>query len=83
LEIGCPLCNGLIDFSQPCPLCGSVMEDSGMLEDYFGPYSPYGKIELYEPDIELQTTGMITCVHLFACPECGYDKRISFPEVTL
>ena len=59
------------------------MEDSGMLEDYYGPYSPYGKIELYEPDKELKTTGMIACVHLFACPKCGYDKRISFPEVTL
>jgi len=83
LEIGCPLCNGLIDFSQPCAVCGSAMEDSGMLEDYYGPYSPYGNIEFYEPDKDLKATGVAACVHLFTCPKCGYDKRISFPEVTL
>ncbi|WP_418790592.1 hypothetical protein [Phosphitispora sp. TUW77] len=83
MEFGCPLCNGLMAFSQPCSFCGCGMEDSGMLEDYYGPYSHYGNIELYNPDDALENTGINVCVHLFVCPECGFDKRVSFPEVRL
>lgn len=36
----CPVCNGMVALTVPCPDCGKMMEDQGHASDYFGPYSP-------------------------------------------
>lgn len=62
----CPLCNGLFSSRVEC-LCGQDMLDQGPLQDYLDPYSPYS------------STGEDTpvCVHLFRCPDCYRDQRIT------
>ncbi len=62
----CPLCNGLSSVTRDCTFCGGPLEDTGPLSEYLGPYSPY---------LEQQATDW--CVHLLACPNCGYDEKIS------
>lgn len=60
----CPACNGLEQFSQPCTQCNSVMEDSGRVADYYGPYSPYrAYADIYS----------LSCQHMMQCPQCGYS----------
>lgn len=76
----CPLCNGLFNFSLPCPQCGHAMIDQGILENYFGPYSPY-----LDEDILDQNDGVGPgqCIHLFVCPQCGFDIRQVIAHLTL
>jgi len=79
LQYGCPLCNGLIQIDQCCPRCGQVMRDEGMIEDYYGPYSPYDDMDVYEPPEFRNLTDTMTCVHLLACRNCGCDTRLAVP----
>jgi len=64
----CPLCNGLIQVRCAC-ICGGELADTGPVNDYAGPYSPYGYKD-YSSD---------TCIHLFACTKCGRDARAAIP----
>lgn len=68
----CPLCNGLIELELACPKCGCIMDDGGMIENYYGPYSPY-----LDESILDQVDGVWEdkCLHLFYCTSCGYDHR--------
>lgn len=83
MEYGCAVCNGLAEVDIYCPECGRKMEDDGMVEDFYGPYSPYDNMDLYEPVWYWDLAAGMPCVHLFACPECGCDKRVAFPQVIL
>jgi uncharacterized C2H2 Zn-finger protein len=76
MDFECPLCNALIDVSENCPRCGNIMEDQGRVEDYFDPYNPY-------LDRDLVTMGKPThqCIHLFSCPDCGYDSRMVVNQI--
>jgi hypothetical protein len=68
----CPLCNGIHTKNILCPNCNIKMEDGGILENYYEPYSPYLPMEV------LNQTNEVTpnhCTHLFYCPNCGYDHR--------
>lgn len=67
MHTACPACNGLLQTSPLCP-CGREMVNSGMVSDYFGPYSPY-----FSTTFESEC-----CVHLFTCPACGNDSRYGF-----
>lgn len=66
METMCPVCNGVMEHGPLCS-CGSEMKDSGLVTDYLGPYSPYFHESFEAP----------CCLHLFACPNCGRDKRIA------
>lgn len=83
MECGCPVCNGIIVPERLCPDCGEKMKDTGKIEDYYGPYSPYDNEDLYEnPELwELAEEGQ--CVHLYSCQECGYDERVWFRSVVM
>ncbi|MGI6684420.1 MAG: hypothetical protein ACOX47_02775 [Bacillota bacterium] len=76
--VGCGLCNGV---STPglCPICGSEMEDLGMVEDYKGPYSPYQDAELIEWEHKNNKQGALICIHLVECPKCKYNERLEIP----
>jgi ribosomal protein L32 len=67
----CPLCNGMARVNDICPHCGHGLDDNGRLEDFFGPYAPYGEQDMGEFERE----EFDLCVHLLACPRCGYDIR--------
>jgi hypothetical protein len=81
----CPLCNGLYEQEVYCPSCTAKLQDGGMLENYYEPYSPYLPGEILD-----QADGVLSqekCIHLFYCPNCGYDHRficelISCPHFT-
>jgi len=76
VDFQCPLCNALIDVNEKCPRCGSKMQDYGPVEDYFAPYNPYLDREIVsmsEPEHQ--------CIHLFACPDCGYDSRMVINQI--
>ncbi len=66
----CPACNGIIG-SHPSCRCGTEMTDSGPVSDYYGPYSPYSGAGFAQRN----------CVHLFTCPACGRDSRVTFALV--
>lgn len=72
MDLECPLCNAFIDVKEYCPQCGIKLEDWGRVEDFFEPYNPYLDI-----DIVAMGEGPHRCVHLFKCPECSYDTRIT------
>lgn len=74
----CPLCNGMEAPSPHCPQCGEAMGDQGMIEDFFGPYSPYQERDLYmwQQEIGSPELGDDYCVHLFYCPHCQYDYHV-------
>jgi len=61
----CPLCNDTKEITVLCP-CGEKMRDSGLVSDYYGPYSPYFNVDFEDS----------FCRHLFTCPQCGKDKVI-------
>ncbi len=83
MEYGCPVCNGLTIITQLCSCCGRVMGDSGILENYYGPYSPYDNMDLYEPPAGRNPANVLTCIHLFSCPNCGFDTRIAIRQVPM
>ncbi len=83
MECGCPVCNGLAVTDRVCPECGETMEDGGMVEDYYGPYSPYDDMDLYEQPEFWEMADEAPCVHLFTCPKCGYDERVGFRSVVM
>ena len=76
MDFECPLCNALINVDENCPRCGSKMNDYGRVEDYFAPYNPYldrDLVSMGEPEHQ--------CIHLFACPDCGYDSRMVINQI--
>lgn len=76
----CPLCNGLVRLRLTCDRCSGDMEDQGMMQDYFGPYSPYMDRESFTYDNKALIMGDNLCVHLFYCPNCeGWQHRTVAP----
>ncbi|ATW23879.1 hypothetical protein [Candidatus Formimonas warabiya] len=76
--LGCPLCNG-VTTPGPCEICGTPMEDLGMVEDYAGPYSPYQDGELIELEHKRNHKSTLICIHLIYCPTCKYDDYLEVP----
>ncbi len=66
----CPLCNGLSKVYLSCPICAEILEDSGIVENFFDPYSAYLGDEILDQN---DGVGKNQCVHLFSCPNCGHD----------
>lgn len=78
MEVVCPICNGLQSMVISCPSCHTLMADGGILEDYFGPYSPYSD----NASNERGSMGE-QCVHLLYCPQCHYDTRIAWELILI
>ncbi|TYP57394.1 hypothetical protein [Thermosediminibacter litoriperuensis] len=76
-QYNCPLCNGLISVREPCPECGCLMEDWGRIQDYQDPYHPYLDMNTTAPGEQRERK----CVHLFKCPQCGYDTRLVVNQI--
>lgn len=78
--LDCPLCNGIEEVEASCPTCGTALEDGGPLENYFGPYSPYEEVEY---QLKGQGSPPDQCLHLFYCPQCGWDERRGINKIPL
>lgn len=77
----CPICNGLQEVQKYCSTCGTTLEDSGRVMDFYDDYSPYMPIDQmklengYPNDYETEQ-----CAHLFKCPYCGHDEIVFIQE---
>ena len=78
MEKVCPLCNALQQITVKCRHCGARLVNAGKIEDFRGPYSPYTSAGILQ-DVKSATQ----CVHLFYCPNCGYDERIACELVNI
>ncbi|AST90456.1 MULTISPECIES: hypothetical protein [Sutcliffiella] len=77
----CPLCNGFQTISYPCNKCGTMMEDTGKLSDYFDDYSAYMEIDLMKlEDGFNHSFENGDCLHLMQCPACMTDIVITINE---
>jgi len=68
----CPWCNGIRTEELFCPNCSGKLLDGGTLESYYEPYSPYLPEEILN---QVDGVSPTNCIHLFYCPNCGYDHR--------
>lgn len=68
----CPYCNGLASLEIHCPACGSLMEDSGTLQEMLGPYAPYEENSL--------VNAQFCCVHQVYCRNCDTEYLLSIPN---
>lgn len=68
----CPVCNGLYEKQIICSRCQAVMVQSGRLEDYKGPYSPYVGKDTFVLNNTIALTGDNCCIHLYICPVCSH-----------
>lgn len=80
MEPICPVCNGFLLLAKRCPSCHKRMEDSGKLENFYGPYSPYVEISQLRlingyPDIAREQ-----CIHLLTCSHCGKQEMVAVNE---
>lgn len=76
----CPVCNGLEPMSPACPRCGAPAADQGRAADWLGPYAPYRPIDDMKRTDGLPDLERHWCVHLLACPQCGYEWQTAQQE---
>jgi len=74
VEYLCPLCNTLEEIEVRCDKCGEIMEDKGIVQEYFDDYSPY-----LDMDITRKVDGAPAdqCLHVFVCNRCNAWKRVA------
>lgn len=78
MEKVCPLCNGLLKVDRKCPYCGIVLQDGGMVQNYYGPYSPYVAQNSLQKKEDSDH-----CIHLLYCAGCHYDIRTAWQMVSM
>ncbi|WP_227761792.1 hypothetical protein [Zhaonella formicivorans] len=81
-DLDCPLCNGTERVTGQCPVCGNGLEDGGILENFFGPYSPYEEVAYQLQDFPSESE-LDRCMHLVYCPVCGWDTRVGIRKIPL
>jgi hypothetical protein len=74
----CPLCNGLDKIFLLCPNCEEPLVDAGIPDIFFAPYNPYMDQEYLEASCNANHDD---CTHLFSCPKCGYDQRLTIKKI--
>ncbi len=72
MELICPLCNGLYTIQYNCPKCNNTMEDQGAKVNFYDDYSPY---LLDEITSKVDGVRGDRCIHIFLCPNCGYESE--------
>lgn len=75
MDYTCLMCNHLVEITQPCPSCGAAMQNLGLLQDFYDPYSPYLDQEIYEDGYK--NYNQHYCVHLMRCDRC--DIELFYP----
>lgn len=78
----CPLCNTLKQFIVNCERCRQWMVDCGKMVDYFDDYSAYEDIvTLKKVDGVDDSLKKHTCLHLFQCSACFFEKTVEVQEI--
>ena len=77
MENVCPVCNSLSTYLVKCQSCSNVMESKGAIQEYFDDYSADLDKEITE---KKDGASSEKCVHLFYCPQCLNDKRVSIEK---
>ncbi|GAB6157787.1 hypothetical protein JCM39194_09870 [Desulfotomaculum varum] len=72
MEKLCVLCNQLYQLTVSCPNCGTNLNDLGLMQDYYDPYSPYEDQKVFEDGYKGYTEEC--CVHLLICPCCRFRE---------
>lgn len=72
MEKVCVLCNRLFKVSMCCPECGNELEDKGLIQDFYDPYSAYEEQAIYEDGYQGYTSEC--CVHLLYCSACEFGE---------
>lgn len=72
MNLICPLCNGLKEYTYLCNSCNSQMKDVGPVVDYLDEYSPYLSKDLTQL---VDKAPSENCIHLLSCEKCNKDKR--------
>jgi len=80
MDLACPVCNCMVSCVVSCHICGGIMEDSGVVQDFYDDYSPY-----LDRSITNKVDGAPwdECMHLFYCSECDSKKRIPIKRVKM
>jgi len=77
----CPLCNGITSHMLfQCPNCLNPAVDSGKLEDYYGPYSPYNPVEDANETLPIHIKDRSSrrlCVHILYCEHCNTSSTVN------
>lgn len=55
-----------------CPKCGQSLDDLGLVQDFYDPYSAYEDQKIYEDGYKGYTEQC--CVHLLACHSCSWSE---------
>lgn len=77
----CPVCNGLEQPIYQCQQCGSTLEESGRLMDYFDDYSAYMPIDLMKLEDGIRNDARNEqCPHVYHCPSCHHDQIMIIKE---
>jgi len=66
------LCNRLYTLTIGCPNCGHDLDDLGVVQDFYDPYSAYEDQKNFEDGYKGYTEEC--CVHLLACDSCGWSE---------
>ncbi|SHE85745.1 hypothetical protein SAMN02745133_01282 [Desulforamulus putei DSM 12395] len=66
------LCNRLYTLTIACPNCGQDLDDLGLIQDFYGPYSAYEDQKNFEDGYKGYTDDC--CVHLLACNSCAFRE---------
>ncbi|MEG6513916.1 hypothetical protein [Desulforamulus ruminis] len=72
LEKLCILCNRLYKLEINCPACGRSLQDLGVVQDFYDPYSPYEDQRIYQDGYRGYTEDC--CVHMLYCSDCGWQE---------
>lgn len=71
----CPICNGFEEIKEKCNSCGTDLNDTGRLMDYYDDYSAYMPIDQMKMEDGYPNDFVNKeCPHLLKCPVCGQDE---------
>lgn len=71
MEKICPVCNNLKKHIYTCEKCSAIMEDKGIIQEYFDDYTA---------DMDINDNNQF-CVHIYQCSNCNFYERINVNKI--
>ena len=73
MEKICPVCNNLKIKICNCKKCGAIMEDKGIIQEFFDDYTA---------NMEINDTNKY-CVHIYQCSNCDFFDKINVNKILI